>query len=34
MVLGTFMFQVSIWNGLKEYGTICFSWWKLKEWKR
>jgi hypothetical protein len=34
MILGTFMFQVSIWNGLKEYGTICFSCWKPNEWKR
>jgi hypothetical protein len=34
MVLGTFMFQESTWNGLKEYGTICFSCWKPNEWKR
>jgi hypothetical protein len=34
MFLGTFMFQVSIWNGLKEYGTICFSCWKPNECKR
>jgi hypothetical protein len=34
MILGTFMFQDLTWNGLKEYGTICFSCWKPKEWKR
>jgi hypothetical protein len=33
MVLGTFMFQESTWNGLNEYDTICFSCWKLNEWK-
>jgi hypothetical protein len=35
MVLGIFfMFQESIWNGLKEYGVICFNCWKPNEWKR
>jgi hypothetical protein len=31
MVLGNFLLQESIWNGLKKYGTICFSCWKPKE---